>query len=361
LVIIATGCAAPSTPPAPPAPLLNVNGWQEIAAPAAGARIVALAGVGDRLMALGSVPGPDGRAPAAWTTDGHGWRPVELHPTTGYGKQAEFTRYAVLRDRILVWGLAFGGAHSNPRPTSWAGDADRLTEYEQGMETFGGPHAVGQYGEAGARDTGLIVGQWDRAGGGYGAAAWTSTDGDTWTRVDDPALTGGTREQTSAEGVAAQGNGFLIVGNSIGDRMQATAWSSPDGSSYRRLTVPDAAGAEATKVDCATGAVCAIVGARTTGRRQAVCWPVHGPSIGKPTTGPTGDTLDVLQVKASGSRTAVLLRVDGHAQLYELGGCQSWQPDPLPATSRDAGLGVLPDGTELLATSDPTSSHLWTR
>ncbi|TDP97195.1 hypothetical protein [Labedaea rhizosphaerae] len=359
LAIALAGCESPTTPP----PLPKVNGWQEIAPPAAGVRIVALANVGDRLMALGSVPGPDGRAPAAWTTtDGHGWRPVALHPVTGYGEQAEFTRFAVLGDRILVWGMAFGGAHSNPRPTSWAGDAERLTEYEQPMERFGGPHAVGQYDEAGVPGTGVIVGQWDKPHGGYGAAVWTSPDGATWTRGPDDPVLSGAHEQTSAEGVSAQGNGFLIVGNAIGDTdgvMHATAWSSPDGKHHRRLTVPDAAGAEAVKVACA-GTGCAIVGARTKGRRQTVCWPVHGPAIGRPTAGPTGDTLDVLQVLVSG-KTSVLLRVDGGTRLFALNGCLDWRADPLPVTTRDARLGVLPGGTELLATTDEHGSRLWTR
>ena len=355
LAIVAAGCSS-----APPAPLPKLNGWQEITAPAAGVRIVAMAPIAGRLMVLGSVPGPDGRAPAAWTTtDAHDWRPVALHPVTGYGEQAEFTRFAVLGDRILVWGMAFGGAHSNPRPTSWAGDVERLGEYEQGVEVFGGPHAVGQYDQAGVLGTGLIVGQWDKAGGGYGAETWTSADGDTWTRHAIPA---GDGVQASAEGVAAQGDAFLIVGNASSDRMRATAWSAPaDGSTYRGLAVPDADGAEATKVDCATGGVCAIVGARTASQRQALCWPVRGAAIGRPTAGPTADTLDVLQVLLTDRRTSVLLRVDGQARLYELGGCQGWQADPLPVGSRDAHLGVLPNGSKLLATTDGTGSRLWTR
>lgn len=62
-----------------------------------------------------------------------------------------------------------------------------------------------------------------------GAVAWRSTDGRSWTRVDDPALAGG----IGASVIAAPFGGLVAVGSDLG-RRNAVAWTSPDGRTWTR-------------------------------------------------------------------------------------------------------------------------------
>jgi hypothetical protein len=62
-----------------------------------------------------------------------------------------------------------------------------------------------------------------------GAVAWTSPDGLTWTRVDDPSFAGG----IAVAVVAAPFGGLVAVGSDL-DRREAVAWTSPDGRRWTR-------------------------------------------------------------------------------------------------------------------------------
>jgi len=62
-----------------------------------------------------------------------------------------------------------------------------------------------------------------------GAVAWTSADGLTWTRVDDPSFLDG----IAVAVVAAPFGGLVAVGSDL-DRREAVAWTSPDGRSWTR-------------------------------------------------------------------------------------------------------------------------------
>src|SRR4030088_950920 len=117
-----------------------VNGWPSVPMPSIDARVLAIVPYGNGVLVLGSVPGPDGRAPGAWTTtDGTSWHPVPLQPHTFYAGQAELVSVGAAGGRIMALGQAFGGAHSNPRLTVWSGDTAGLVEHQQPFEMFGGP------------------------------------------------------------------------------------------------------------------------------------------------------------------------------------------------------------------------------
>ena len=62
-----------------------------------------------------------------------------------------------------------------------------------------------------------------------GAVAWTSADGSSWTRVDDPAFVGGIATAV----VPAPFGGLVAVGSDL-DRRDAAAWTSPDGRHWTR-------------------------------------------------------------------------------------------------------------------------------
>jgi len=70
-----------------------------------------------------------------------------------------------------------------------------------------------------------------------GAVAWTSPDGSSWTRIDDPSFVDGV-----AVSVAPMPSGGLVaVGSDVGRHM-AAAWTSPDGRRWTRA--PDEASRE---------------------------------------------------------------------------------------------------------------------
>ena len=62
-----------------------------------------------------------------------------------------------------------------------------------------------------------------------GAVAWTSPDGLTWTRVDDPSFADG----IAVAVVPAPFGGLVAVGSDL-DRREAVAWTSPDGRRWTR-------------------------------------------------------------------------------------------------------------------------------
>jgi hypothetical protein len=62
-----------------------------------------------------------------------------------------------------------------------------------------------------------------------GAVAWTSADGTSWTRVDDPSFANGLAVAVSP----APFGGVVAVGSDVG-RRDADAWTSPDGRHWTR-------------------------------------------------------------------------------------------------------------------------------
>jgi hypothetical protein len=67
-----------------------------------------------------------------------------------------------------------------------------------------------------------------------GGVAWTSSDGQAWTRIDDPAFDGAVPSSI----IVAPFGGLLAVGSDI-DRKAALAWLSADGQHWKRITAGD--------------------------------------------------------------------------------------------------------------------------
>ncbi|WP_326569751.1 hypothetical protein VSH64_01460 [Amycolatopsis rhabdoformis] len=308
----------------------------------------------------GSVPGPAGRAPAAWV-EGPSWTPVPLRPATGYGRQAELTLPAAAGSRLLALGSAFGGAHANPRPTIWTGTvAGGLTEHEQPVELLGGERAVTTSGAAASASGFVLTGQWDHRTGGVGAAAWTSVDGVAWTLAEDPALLSTSEGQTRLLAATGGGPGFVAAGDvRSGLLVRPAVWTSADGSAWTRVDLPSpAASATVWRVTCAA-ADCTAVG--TTGEQRLACWTgqawtafAGGPVV------PPAQLLEVtgLTPDASG-RLDVAVKVDGQPKLWRVGRhCEDFAELPLPAPAK--ALALIADGPDLLlATTTDAGSTVW--
>lgn len=370
-VLSLAGCTAsahhraPTTTPLPGAVSAD---WHEIAAPAPGARVMVLTPFDGGVLALGSVPGPDGRAPAAWTTaDAKSWRRLALHPVTGYGQQAEFVMAGVAGAHIAAYGQAFGGAHSNARPTLWAGGAAGLSEHEQVFTLFGGEHAIATSDEAARPGQVLLAGSWDEARGGYGAAVWISSDGARWTRYADvPGLASRTGEQTAAYGAAATPTGFLVVGNTQRPgggtvRTDALSWTSANGRDWTRSTLPSDGSASATRAACdASG--CVVAGNTATAEQHLLCWSIDPSGAATvASNGPGQGLVQVRQVLTRPDRAYLLSDVDRVIRLDTVArDCTAWSPIPVPERAQDAALAQLGDQL-LLATTGTGASRLWLR
>ncbi|WP_067568264.1 hypothetical protein [Nocardia acidivorans] len=332
--------------------------WHELSLPARGARVVELVPVRDGVLALGSVPAGEDRAPAAWTTaDGSHWRAVTVEPHSPYGELAELISAGV-GDRTVVLGRAFGGSHGNPRMTVWSGDSAKLTEYPQVFELFGGPHAIGVAAAAALGGTDLLIGGWDGADGRYGAAIWVSADGANWQRrVDDPALSSGPGELTGASAITTGPEGFLIVGQTQREGTQLPlAWTSRDGIGWRRTALPGRA-ALATQVGC-NADHCTLFGQSTLASPTLLCWPSD---TAAPVPGPAAQTIDMVKVMVQDTRTYAVVRLDGAVHLLSVRpDCTDRQDLPLPVPAAHAQLTELPNGL-LLSTIEDTGSRLWLR
>ena len=110
-------------------------------------------------------------------------RPVPLHPNSPYAKVADLVSLAARGDEVVALGAAHGGAHANPRWTVWAGSPQRLDEYPQTFETFGGQSAGGLLDIVFTSDGPVIAGTWAAMEGGLDAAIWLPR-GQKWIRQE---------------------------------------------------------------------------------------------------------------------------------------------------------------------------------
>lgn len=361
-----TGCAVDRAEPRPGA--TASDGWSSIPLPAKGARVLVLLGAGDRMLALGSRPTASGREPAAWSTpDLRRWTALTIHPVTGYGRVAELVKGAVTHGRVVAYGQAFGGAHSNPRPTVWNGTLHALTEHEQPFTMFGGEDALDVAAEAADDRTALLVGSWLGMSGRYGATVWRSASGTTWRRYADLAsLASAPGEQTSAAGVAASTHGFVVTGASqhntgSGPPSTALAWISGDGSTWSRIALPAAESAVASRAAC-TATACVVIGSTLAATQHALCWSLdNGGRVIAASEGPGEGLVEATQVVAAADRAWAVVDVDRVAHAFAIDqGCTDWHEITLPGKAETAVLNDF-HGRLVLAETGSEDSRLWVR
>lgn len=171
--------------------------------------------------------GRSGQMPVAWTSvDGIAWRRHSV-PVLGGSDVAERMSAVVASERGYLAGGSVGPELFDRHARFWASvdgiewqpvpdDRVAFANAEvRAITTFGnGFVAVGVVGTAQQPS---------------GAVAWTSADGSSWTRVDDPAFVGG----IAVAVVSAPFGGLVAVGSDL-DRREAVAWTSPDGRRWVR-------------------------------------------------------------------------------------------------------------------------------
>lgn len=257
--------------------------WQEIALPAppAGERIVprAAAVCNDHWYLAGAYAAADGATrPAAWTsTDGRTWSAMTLAPNSYYGRRSVIHTAACRDGRLAAVGGKPGGAHGNPRVSTWhlvsGPGGDVLAEVSARFELYGGPAAV-NVGRLDAGPSGFLI-TGNRASG---AAVWLSPDGARFDIVEGaPVLSSEPgRVQTWASDAVEHGGEWVVVGGTVDagriDRDPAV-WTSADGASWRRPSVPGTAEYDELTLVVADGDALVAIGQHATTFRA---WRLEG-------------------------------------------------------------------------------------
>jgi hypothetical protein len=248
LALLLGGCtAAAPAPPAPAAP-----DWVEASLPAPEGppgqlAVRDAAGCGDRWYAVGGVLGPgDASRPAAWaSTDGRSWRSVRFVPLPGsyYGPQNLIYSVACAGGRVAMIGARPGGAHGNPRVSTWRlRPDDSMAEVSAPFETYGGDSAVNVAHIAAGPDGFLITG--NRTSG---AAIWLSPDGAAFRLVENaPGLADDASHLSFARDAVDGADGQWVVVGGISPKKSAdevpAVWLTRDGSGFAHPPVPAPAG-----------------------------------------------------------------------------------------------------------------------
>jgi hypothetical protein len=357
-------------------PAIPRPAWQAVALPVGGpgrAEVRDLAACSGHWYAAGGYLMPDASTrPALWTSpDARTWAQMPIRPKSFYGPGQLLSAVACRGDEVVAVGSTPGGAHGNPRISTWASGGDGLNEVPAPFELYGGTDAIGT-GRLTAGPTGwLITGTRRDANGQAGAAVWFSADGRTFRLVDaDPALESDARGLTTALDAAAGASGFTAVGTVLtpGSRTGArdpAVWTSSDGLAWRRQPVP------ATPQDeTLDRAVPYRDGVLAVGERESGFGAWFGAAGGWRATGRfgafAGTNVPLVNGLAVGAdQRAYAIAGDGtRYRLWASPDAVNWTelalPAAVPATGQNRVSLVGTGGQLLLVAEDGTSTRLWT-
>jgi hypothetical protein len=243
LMIIVGGCSS-AGPPAPTETVRELS-WSRIPLPES----VAASSLADASEALlvGGRASSGGDHPVLFVVDASGSpRAVPLHPTSPYAKVADLVSVAAHGTEVGALGAKHGGAHANVRWTVWTGSTQRLDEYPQTFETFGGQSAGGLLDIVSTSDGPVIAGTWAASEGGLDAAVWLP-NGRRWLRQesDGTALANTPQIQVNPRAASASESAVILSGSVItfgdGVEQRAAIWTWPTRSSTWTLhRLPDA-------------------------------------------------------------------------------------------------------------------------
>ena len=364
LMIIVGSCS--SARPQAPTETVGELSWSRIALPESVAAS-SLAAAPEALL-VGGRASSDGVHPVLFVVEASGSpRAVPLHPTSPYAKEADLVSVAARGDEVVALGAAHGGAHANFRWTAWTGSRQRLDEYPQTFETFGGQSAGGLLDIVITSEGAAIAGTWAASQGGLDAAVWLPR-GRKWLRQESAGtpLANTPQLQVAPRAASAAGSTMIISGSVItfgdGAEQRAAVWTWPTRRSAWTLhQLPDAGThSEALSSGCAE--TCWVSGhadgtvalwsfdptnATGTASRHSTL-----PSMKINTDGPGPRTV------LSGDRPGVLFSHAGSTRLVVSDGQDSWQTFTAPAGSVLDATTVGDRLYAIIRTDDAVS--LWT-
>jgi hypothetical protein len=190
---------------------------------------------------VGAVGDPAGETrPALWRSDdGQTWQAVKISPHSYYGERNVLYSAACKGRALAALGSKPGGAHGNPRVSTWRqlpdGSLDEVMT--AAFEVYGGPQAI-NVARMSAGPSGFMM-----TGNRYsGAAVWFSPDSAEFQiRERVPGLANDSSGETWANDVAATADGWVVVGGILADGRidrDPMGWVSSDGVAWRRTRAP---------------------------------------------------------------------------------------------------------------------------
>jgi hypothetical protein len=307
--------------------------------------------------------------PAAWTSsDGATWTPVRVETDTYWGRRAILNSAACSEGRIAVVGARSGGAHGNPRVTTFhLSPKGKLVDVRTTFTQYGGVSATNVGPISGGPAGWLIAG--NRLSG---PGVWVTDDPRGFTRVEgEPGLTDDGDLQSLAQAGGWAGQEWVLVG--AGARSGRSldrdplAWTSTDGLAWQPQEMP----AEPESED-----VHRIV-ALPDGRLLAV--GLRGSTYAAWTRGRDGEwqrsvrfgrvaddgqsAAYVASLAATSAGVLATISTGADYQLWHSDDGTDWQRLSLPLSPETAGDHSLAIGTGdalLLLADDGTGGRLWT-
>ena len=365
LVTVVLGAAVACTnteKPTPAAPLRVDWKAQDLPSPPGRAGRIA---VRDAVMCAGSwylvggVFTADGESrPAVWSSpDATSWTSLRLAPVGYWAQRAVLSSVACRAGKLAMVGAKSGGAHGNPRVSTWYQRADGVfVDVEAGFELYGGPLAVSVGRIAAGPDGWLIAG--NRTSG---AAVWVSPDATEFTLIDDdPQLSRDDEFDTTAIDQVHDGSEWTVVGSATTPgRLPRVpmSWRSEDGRAWQREEVPATEEFNDLERVVSLGDRLVAVGIRGDGFGT---WQRHGDGWR------TGERFGDLDDDGSASPFVSALAVTGDQlvatvsdgtsyRMWTSGGGEDWRPVRTPTRPTTAGehiMSVASDGDQVLLLSD---------
>lgn len=304
--------------------------------------------------------------PAAWfSPDRETWTSVPVDARTYWGRRAILNSIACSRDRIAAVGARSGGAHGNPRVTTFRLDGKALADVSAVFTQYGGISATNVGPIAGGPTGWLITG--NRTSG---PGVWFTDDPREFTRVEaEPGLTDDGDLESLAQGAGWAGEEWVVVG--AGARTgrhldpDPLAWTSPDGLSWTPEEMPAGKGAEDVhRVTRLPGDRLLAVG--RSGDRYAA-WTRDADGWQEPVTfGAIAEEWHGAPYVASLATTPVgvlaTLSTGDHYELWHTGDGRDWQRVDVPLQPQTAGDHTLmvAAGEDLLVVVDAgDGGHVW--
>jgi hypothetical protein len=339
LMIIFASCSSPRQPA--PTETARELSWSRIALPESVAASSLSARANELLV--GGRASSGGDQPVLFVVDSSGTvRPVPLRPNSPYAKVADFISLAARGAEVVALGAAHGGAHANFRWTVWSGSTQRLIDYPQTFETFGGESAGGLLDIVETSDGPVIAGSWAAREGGLDAAVWLRR-GQRWVRQNSAgtALANTQQLQVAPRAASASGPAVIISGSVItfgnGVEQRAAIWTWPTRKSpWMLLQLPNA-GTHSEALSSGCNQTCWVSGHAdgnvalwsfdSAGAGESAARDSTLPSMEIDTDGPGPRTL------LSGDQPAVLFSHTGNTRLLVRDSDNGWQAFAGPAGS----------------------------
>jgi hypothetical protein len=317
LVIIFGSCSGPQAPA--PAETVRELSWSRIPLPDSVAAS-SLMPQADELL-VGGRASAGGDHPVMLVVDRTGTaRSVPLQPNSPYAKVADLVSVATRGGKVVALGAAHGGAHANFRWTVWDGSTQRLIDYPQTFETFGGQSAGALLDIVFTSEGSAIAGTWAAREGGLDAAVWLPRR-QRWVRQNSAgtALANTPQLQVAPRAASAAGPVMIIMGSVItfgdGAEQRAAIWVWPTHDSPWTLQQLPDAGTHSEALSSSCSQMCWVSG-HADG--TVALWsfdPGHADG-----TATRDSTLPSMQIDTDGPGPRTVLSGDQPAVIFSQGG-----------------------------------------